>query len=169
MALSAPAEQYRVHFFPFFLRKTFSLVVHYFVPGSIPRKAHKLRNQKYLKLPFLPPNQSIKRNRLLFWLNMRSIFFFYAHSAFQIKNARRKEKELLSSMKKEKKKEKEKYAFTWRNTHIKYLQQKSLGTSVQKAAFYQHRFWRNSFHTCPFWSGTSRMVAIEQMTKGKNK
>lgn len=111
MALSAPAEQYRVHFFPFFLRKTFSLVVHYFVPGSIPRKAHKLRNQKYLKLPFLPPNQSIKRNRLLFWLNMRSIFFFYAHSAFQIKNARRKEKELLSSMKKEKKKRKGEICF----------------------------------------------------------
>lgn len=167
MALSAQAEWYGVYFFPFFLRKAFSLIVCYFVSGNNPRKAHKLKTEKYLKLLFLPPNKSTKRNRFLFWLNMVSIFFLCPLS-FSDKECKKKREEIAINYEEEKKK-KEIYAFTWRNTHIKYLQQRTLGTSVQKALFYHHRTWRNSFCTCPFVSGPSKMVAIAQMTKGKKQ
>lgn len=103
MALSAQAEWYGVYFFPFFLRKAFSLIVCYFVSGNNPRKAHKLKTEKYLKLLFLPPNKSTKRNRLLFWLNMVSIFFLCPLS-FSDKECKKKREEIAINYEEEKKK-----------------------------------------------------------------
>lgn len=99
------------------------------------RKAHKpFRNQKYLKCLFLSPNQGIERNSHIL-TELGEYIFCLCPLSLSNKECKKKTKKEFPSIIRERKKQ----TFFSRDMHIKHLQQVSLGTSVQKALFYQHR------------------------------
>lgn len=69
---------------------------------------------------------------------MGSIFFL---GTFSLSNKECKKKRGGIAIEYEEGKKKGEICFHLeKHTHVQYVQQKSLGTSVQKAVFYQHRF-----------------------------